>query len=152
MKVYEVIPNRLWIRGRTNRLSAGVKVALADRLSLTDVVQLAPRPDDDWRDAWDDRVDYGPRVHNHPFPDGAHVPMAVWRLSVMIAGADGSKTLAMCNAGRNRSALFAAMVWLHLHKTATSDEAVQYIRSVRPNALANPAFVMYLVNMRDRKP
>ena len=140
MKLYTVELSRLWLRGRSNHLSYDNKKSVADILVVTDVVQLAPNPDDDWRSI-------GCATFNHAFPDGASVPMIIRGLALRLAEDQDRRVLVMCNAGRNRAPLFAAMMWLYMHKNTTGREAITHLRSIRPNALANPAFVRYLENM-----
>lgn len=58
---------------------------------------------------------------------------------------NGHNVLIHCRAGRNRSATVAALVLFELGVVDTPKEAIDYIRSRRPRAIANPAFEAWLV-------
>jgi hypothetical protein len=57
----------------------------------------------------------------------------------------GGKVLVTCAMGRNRSGLVSATAVVFL-TGCTGKQAVQLVRSVRPNALTNAQFVDYLVS------
>jgi protein-tyrosine phosphatase len=50
----------------------------------------------------------------------------------------------MCSAGRNRSALLNALIVAKL-LGISGQEAVEYVQRERPNSLANPHFVKFLI-------
>lgn len=131
--LYEILPDRLWIRARTNNMTPQAKAALQQELALTRVVQLCPRPDPYWATrvkAWSFR----------PLADGKRVPWWLSELAAEIAQhlTEGGRALIYCNAGRNRSALLAGMVLVENGMTGT--EALAHLRNRRPRCLANLTF------------
>ncbi len=87
-----------------------------------------------------------------------HIPLADGRVkeSVVILEAakrvgdiieGGGKTLVHCQAGRNRSSLFSALLVVRL-LGIPGKEAVALLRQKRPNALANEHFVRFLGTVR----
>lgn len=136
MYAYEVLPGKLWGRGRTNHLPWRQKMSFAADHNLLAVVQLAPRQDADW-----DRVTGVTNVVL-PMADGKKVPELtnhIYHLSMMLPHGG---ILVMCNAGRNRSGLVLAMLLMATGLSA--EEAITQVRAARPNAIANPYFEAYL--------
>lgn len=140
LKTHEILPRRLYIRGRLDNRQRADKTALLQGLNLAIVVSLVTPYDPFWQGV----VEY---IHR-PMADGKQVPDFLRRLAMRIAGAvnyEQKPTLIYCNGGRNRSALLAGLVV----KTVcglTGPQAVDFIRARRPNALANPVFEEYLRN------
>ena len=136
---HEILPGRLWLRGRTNHLGQIDREELARRLSLRWVVACCPRPDPGW-----DTVE-GLRYYHWPFPDGKTIPPWIEGRAALIAEVvqDGGGVLLYCNAGRNRSPLMAALVVAEI-EGITGTEATEWVRARRPGALANPRFASYL--------
>jgi len=134
-KVYTILPGRLWLRGRTNDIGIEAKRALATELGFRWVVALCPRADPEWQDA-------GVAYRHWPMADGKLVPKWMDGRGVALAEeiSEGRPGLVYCNAGRNRSALMAGVIMQCLGE----ENVVKRIQTIRPNALANPAFVQYL--------
>lgn len=83
-----------------------------------------------------------------PIPDGKVTPAReeMYRHAAGIARdwvANGECVLVHCLAGRNRSALVAALAWKDFN-SATGEQAYQHIMRVRPYALHNLHFEKYL--------
>lgn len=57
--------------------------------------------------------------------------------------AEGGAILTHCHGGRNRSALMSALLVMRINKCSAS-EAIELVRSGRPNSLANEHFVKAL--------
>lgn len=144
MKMTEVHPG-LFIRGRSDQLPAEDKLKALRAAGVTLVVNLWSKPDPDL--AWFYRGGY---VH-YPIPDGRLGPATATLLTVIAARAmgtiqSGGKVLVQCHAGRNRSAMLAAIVVRALTGKAGS-EALAAVRAARPNAVANPEFEAYLTQL-----
>lgn len=144
MKVYTILADELYLRGHTR----GTK----DELSVTETLRaincgcvivmagLRDRRVSRWLDEND-----GLYIHC-PIPDGKQVLPALLNSvvrSAMPTIRNGRSVLVHCHAGRNRSALLAALI-VRERLGISGAEAVRYLRSRRPNALANEAFVEYL--------
>ena len=61
----------------------------------------------------------------------------------------GKKVLVTCAAGRNRSALIAAIALMQLKRT-NGFQVVRHIRSKRKGALTNPFFTRALIKVHER--
>jgi protein-tyrosine phosphatase len=133
-----ILPGQLWIRGRTNHISLEAKRTLATELGLHWAVGLCPIPDYEWADV---PLDY----YYWPMADGARIPEDIQGRARFLTSeiAEGRPGLIYCNAGRNRSAFLAGLVMQYVEGTP-GVEVVKRIQKLRPNALANPAFVRYL--------
>jgi protein-tyrosine phosphatase len=59
----------------------------------------------------------------------------------------GESVIVHCYSGMNRSALTCA-AYLIRHIGLSPSDAILHIRSSRPFALSNPAFVEYLLNVK----
>ena len=148
MKSYEIWPNVLYQRGRTNRVPVEHKRqwALDHRLGL--VVQLCRQPDIIWQGF------PGVEFLYCPVPDGRDVrtihDMMEYPLSFAARTiGQGRAVLSFCNAGRNRSSLFSGLLlntmvrWRDWPPRA-GEELVAFLRRCRPNAFGNEAMAEYL--------
>jgi protein-tyrosine phosphatase len=135
----------LYLRSHTRNLSQEGAASLLDglkRAGVRVVVCVAPRADDRFRAAAEA---LGISYVHAPFADGTSVPESLLlplaeRISKGISRGEGA--VLHCNAGRNRSALLAALVLVK--QGVPSAEALDRVRSARPGALANEAFARYL--------
>lgn len=140
MKLHEIIPGRVYQRGLPSgdrRASALLGAGIGVIVNLTTV------HDPDL--ASDPRFLY---VAN-PIADGSDPPMrALERMAQALAptARDGRAILVHCRAGRNRSALFSALLVREL-QGMTGAEAVEIVRAGRAGSLANDEFVRQLEAM-----
>lgn len=136
MKLYEIIPGKLYQRGcpRPAQLPELQRFELIIGLAgpYLEWLQLAP----------------GSRYLHHRIPDGIRTPDLRVPLALIDSTLpmEGSEILIFCNAGRNRSSLLSARVLIE--RGMPPAKAIEYIRSVRPNALANESFVQYLLGVK----
>ncbi len=140
MKVYEIIPGSLYQRGRFDKWPKKRKLLELEELGITVVANMIRIPDEDI--AGPDGVEY----YMLPIPDGKikdpdMLNRLADRLLQRILG--GKKVLIHCNAGRNRSGLVSALVVRRYYKIS-GQEALNYVRGKRPQAIANPHFEAYL--------
>jgi len=138
MKVYEIIHGSLYQRGRP-------RPAQWKELGEYELVVGLAGPPLDW-------IQRGrTRYLHYPIADGTRVPDLSVPLALVTAtwGLEGARVLLYCNAGRNRSSLLSALVLIErgVHPAA----AIEHIRRVRPNALANPAFVQYILSKNSQE-
>jgi protein tyrosine phosphatase (PTP) superfamily phosphohydrolase (DUF442 family) len=137
MKVHTILPG-LYQRGAFHTLPQERKLAELAALNVRMVVCCCGDYDHDL----DGSVTYA----HIPFPDGKYVPTKL--LAQPVAQAvdtikAGAAVLAHCRAGRNRSALFSALVVREVLRV-TGAEAVRHVRAGRPNAFGNEHFAAYL--------
>lgn len=143
MKVYTVIPGRLYQRGHTRRVSYWPDVQeTLETLQIGAVVCLAGKPDvvvSHWL-----RRRAGLYLYA-PIPDGKVQPARMDELvRALLPTLQAERAvLVHCHAGRNRASLLSALLLREL-LGISGIEAVDRIRAIRPNALANPHFVAYL--------
>ena len=139
--IYEILPGKLYQRGKLHSLRRDVKEAGLEHYGITSAVSLAPAKEDP--DIRDFLCDY---LH-HPIPDGPlKEPDYLQGLAgeyARLIDSHGETVLTMCNAGRNRSGLLSALIVRHL-TGLPGYAAMQIVREQRPNALANPYFEAYL--------
>lgn len=140
--IYELLPGRLYQRGRLHELPIATVVAGLKHYSITHTVALAPnRPDH--------RLPIFVEHLFEPIPDSRLPADRAHHLQTLAAGyaemisEEGAVVLTMCNAGRNRSGLLSALIVRELLGLPGS-AAVALVREHRPNALANPHFVEFL--------
>jgi protein-tyrosine phosphatase len=140
--MHEILPGKLWIRGRTDNVLPLDKLATIEALGIDTIVNLWSRADPD--------LEKSPAIYVHyPIPDGVRIEPDLARLAMELAKdlRDGAKILIQCHAGRNRSGLLAAMV-VRLYLNCTSFEAMRRVREGRPRAIANEAFEKYMMTLR----
>ena len=126
------LADRLWIMGTPH--SGDV-----ERLGITAVVRVARRP-------VDPAVASVAAVRHVPLPDGARVDSAAVMNAARAAELlwrRGETVLITCMAGRNRSALVAAVALVRL-ALIPPDSVVAHIRACRPRALDNPHALAWL--------
>lgn len=138
MKVHEILDDQLFIRGQMLKMDRNVKRAELADLGVTRIVNLWSRADPDLLGI------PGLTYEVYPIPDGRLNPAqaTVLRLMARSCAAEisrGGKVLIQCHAGRNRSALLAAMVVQELNG-CSGELAIAHVRMRRPRAIAQPAF------------
>jgi hypothetical protein len=135
VKLNEIVPGRLYVRGEYHQLDGKLE-ALEER-NIRIVVSLVGDPD----------PDLAPLEHYHvAIPDGlsldAPLLLGLARAVALRLPVDAAAVV-NCRAGRNRSALLAALIareLLHL----TGREALELVRERRPGAVANEVFAQFL--------
>jgi protein-tyrosine phosphatase len=87
-----------------------------------------------------------------PLPDGRVRPgLLQERVELVTKLARDGGVLVHCRAGRNRSALVAALAYAQL-TGCTGAMALAHVRAVRPRAVANPHFEAYLTKFVGPSP
>jgi len=141
MKVYEMIPGKLYQRGKIDSLPPNDLQDELRRLNIGLVVNLIARKDPEFP---------GIVLWEYPIADNK-LPDSRWR-TILPAGVtayirnNSHAALVHCNAGRNRSSLLTAMV-LRQYYGITGEEAARRVQELRPNALANEIFLDYLKDL-----
>jgi hypothetical protein len=143
--IYEIIPGKLYQRGEIHHFSPDLKARGLAYYGITHAVALAPK----WPDT--DLVEWDPDIFGYthmPITDGELKPGSGMALKVIAARmADdinaGGCVLSMCEAGRNRSGLMSALIVRKIFGMSGAD-ALEYVQTQRPNALANEHFAEFL--------
>lgn len=140
LKVYQIIPNQLFLRGRFFKYSEEEKLGLLYRYGIRVVVNLI-QPTDEYLSSLS-AITY---IHM-AIPDSGNAKFdyveEVVRQVVFLVK-NGQPALVHCNAGRNRSALVCAMVLMDM-KGMAAQAAIDWMRAYRANALATEEFCEYL--------
>lgn len=94
--------------------------------------------------------------HYVRLPDGrvtAELAERALELSAILASdlRAGRRVLVCCNAGRNRSSLLSALIYMRV-TGARGVDAVAHLRAVRPRALANAHFASWLAALGTLPP
>lgn len=146
--MHEIIGGALFQRGRTHSVPMAEKLARLQELGITHAVAMAPAfPDEDLVEL--DAIGLLHFTH-YPITDGmlrsgSYIDLMAQRLAAEID--KGAVVLTMCNAGRNRSGLLSALIVHHAFGIPGAD-AIEVVRSRRPNALANDYFVDFLESFK----
>ena len=140
MKIREIIPGKLYTRGRFDKKPKEDKLRSLREQGISIVVNLIKHFDEDL--AGPDGLEY----YSLPITDGkdwdqAMVSALSYRLAERIR--EDKKVLVHCNAGRNRTGLICALIVRELFGISGS-EALEYVREKRPRAVDNPRFEEYL--------
>lgn len=140
--VYEILPGRLYQRGKLHSLEPAKKLSGLRHYGITTAVALAPPTPDPYLSVFFDYI-------HQPIPDGALDPKTGGLKMLVLASQlvhnieFGGTVLTMCNAGRNRSGLLSALIVRELTGLPGS-AAMKVVRQHRPNAIANPNFERFL--------
>jgi protein-tyrosine phosphatase len=139
LTVYEVTKG-LYVSPRSDRVPVEGKVPQLKALGVERIVNLWSGRDEQLAAAFD-------YVH-YPIADGKHVPEELPLLATLIVDlvTEDRGVLIQCHGGRNRSALLAGLV-LREWWDFDGEEAVAWMLRARPNALANDAFITWLMGM-----
>jgi hypothetical protein len=141
MRVYEILPGKLYLSARTHQLDGTAIVNMITRYKISGIVNLWHSPDNriiglmDW-------------YEQVSLPDGQMNPRMAMLLETLVTDAvafirGGGVLLAHCWGGRNRSGLFCALVLMQL-EGITGADAYARVRAVRRGALVNEHFARYL--------
>lgn len=144
MKLYEILPDRLYQRGKPHRHSDQVKVGMLEDKRIGLVVGLVSPPDP-FFDAWGGLYLY------RPMPDGKFRPELALQLEHIADAVTWTlrqsdiAALVYCEAGRNRSSLLSALIVKRLLGFSGA-AALEYVLEKRPNAFSNLEWREYLEN------
>jgi len=146
LKMYEIIPGKLYQRGEFIDFPIKWKLGELRRLNVDIVVNLWNKPDVELQEAI-------PHYYHLPIPDSTIKDSSLllkFAREVAQLIRKGSAAIVHCHAGRNRSGMFNALLCVEL-LGLSGIEAIDYIRRKRPNSLANENFVEFLCGQGERK-
>ena len=140
MKVYEILPGKLFQRGRPY-------LKQLEELRQFDLIVGLAGPILDWLCQGKENTRY---LH-YPIADGKKIPdLRIPYLMINeILKVEDAKVMIFCNAGRNRSSFLSAIVLIGVGWSPA--DAIEHIRKIRPNALANEYFVAALLGAQSRR-
>ena len=142
MKLYEIVPGKVYQRGEFMDFPREFKLKELRKHGIDIVVNVWSRPD---MEISQEMFRY---IH-WPIPDGElrdSDRRFLEGMALRVAGDilhEDHKVLVHCHAGRNRSALVSALLVRQL-LDLSGEQAIEYVRERRPNALANEHFCNYL--------
>lgn len=141
MKIYEIVPGKLYQRGEFMDFPREIKLSELRRRGIDIVINVWSKSD---KEISEEMFRY---IH-WPLPDGelrACDKQFLSGVAMWVVGdiSDGHRVLVHCHAGRNRSALVSALLVRQLFGMSGA-QAIEYVRERRPNALANEHFCNYL--------
>jgi protein-tyrosine phosphatase len=139
MKIYEIIPGKLYQSKKTNDEDRDDKIASINSFGITIIVNMWHTTDMDLVPEVDEYIKF-------PMSDGKTIDLEAYdkmarTLVHMIR--DGHCVLVHCYGGRNRSGLLNAIIVMYL-KRLNGKQAHAYILSKRPNSLVNKEFCKML--------
>jgi protein-tyrosine phosphatase len=140
LKTWEIIKGKLYQSPQFWRESLDWKRIQLDELNIDAVVCLTKVVDKHVSDRYKDKYVY---LH---IPDGKTLAFdKLLQESVRVGNwlEEGLKVLVHCQAGRNRSSLFSALLCIRCMEISGA-ESVQHLRKCRKNALGNPVFSNFL--------
>lgn len=147
MKLYEIIPGKLYQRGNFRKLTKEEKLQFLSYNKINIVVGLAGKKSKDLEELEKCGKLY---YFYYPFADiGGTLTQEnkenLLRVSKEVASLieKGNCAVSHCHRGRNRSALMNCLIWVQL-TGKTGKEAVSLMREKRPNSLGNEQFVRFL--------
>lgn len=139
MKLHTILKGSLYQRGEFHDKPTEQVVATLKENNIKTVVGLAGHKHEGLEQ-------YGITYIFEKIPDGKRVNeqlvQEVLERAVRSQSENGGAILCHCHAGRNRSGLMSALLLLRLGYTPI--QAIDIVRTGRPNALANPTFVEFL--------
>lgn len=139
MRVSEIIPGKLYQRARFDRrgLSQADKKIFLQQHNIDVVVSLV--------DFDPDMPDICYYIHSQQ-PDSHNIDFQCMQEIATEVSAwldNGFSALVHCNGGRNRSGLLNSLIVMQQFG-CSGKEALEYVRKMRPNAVATPAFEEFL--------
>lgn len=142
MKVYEVIPGKLYQRGYFATLKS--KFTRLEELGVDIVVNTYYKTDPDMADVLYMYI-------NIPVPDGVEGLQRIDDMHLvadMVAYSllDGHSAIVHCYGGRNRSGLVNALI-VRRYYGVTGAEALKIVREAREDSLSTQTFVDYLLSL-----
>ena len=145
MKIYEILPNALYQSAEFFKLPIREKLKNLSEFGIDIVVNLYKNEDKELEKHLFAYVYF-------PMPDGKTFDVkGVETLSSLMAQSvfAGHRVLTHCHAGRNRSGFVNAMALWKIVPGMTGRKALELVRERRPNAIDNPYFEKYLLNLMD---
>lgn len=149
--IYDIHERKIFQRGKMYKFDYAFKKQALEHFNIGMVITFAPAiPDENFQKLDDERfIDY----YYNPIPDGILKDSTIEDLAALIRKAVYEITvnkfavLSHCNAGRNRSGLFSALLVRELTK-CSGNEAVEIVRRERPRAIDNDYFESYLRSLK----
>ena len=141
LRACQLIPGRLYQRGRFVKYSKEQKADLLRRYGIKVVVNLCGVMDGDLFARPEDLLYIRWHIVDSRLPNVVLLTELANLLSQFVQ--EGRTVLVHCKRGRDRSSLLNALV-VGAVCGMSGKEAVKYVRERRPNALGNPHFVKYL--------
>jgi protein tyrosine phosphatase (PTP) superfamily phosphohydrolase (DUF442 family) len=150
--VYNIFRNVVFQRGNLLKLSYDECFKALSHYGIDYVIGLARKPDNNLMNLWMQRhITY---VY-YPIPDGdiskeqyQTLHAIAYDATLCLDDNEGG-VLSYCNAGRNRSGLMNALILWELDPDMSGRDALETIREERPNAIANPFFEQYLLDLES---
>lgn len=143
MRVHTIIPGKLYTSGHPREDPTAV--SRLRHMWITHVICLVNKQSEVVR------AEYGDRYIHFPMSDGLLMDRARWDELVSVVNnlynEGWPSVLAHCNAGRNRSGLLAVLMFVEFTGLSPAD-ALDYVRKIRPRAVANPAFEEYINDLQ----
>lgn len=138
----EILPGQLYQRGLFGKWPLWQKIDVLENGNVGAWVCLVRHPDPELARQFEVR---GGWYVYRPISDGKVIERGLELLAFDLAQVirKGKAVLVQCRAGRNRSGLLAALVVREV-KGCSGREALEHVRRMRPNAIANPHFETYL--------
>lgn len=143
IKLHEIIPDKLYQRGQFIKFPLNIKLRELRRFGITIIVNLCNNVDEDLKKSVK-------HYFHIPIPDSVmknekEILNAVNKVAGLIK--NGERAIVHCNAGRNRSGLFNALLCMEI-LNISGEEAISRIRKCRANSLANENFVNFILNRK----
>ena len=145
MKVYEIVPEKLYQSAKTHDLTIVERIDLVKKYKLNIVVNL-------WHTIDEMMVPLVDHYFFEYYPDGkgaeiANMEKLADKVVVLLDKPYEGRALVHCWGGRNRSGLLNAMILMKLYGY-DGNTAYEYIRIMRPNSLVNETFASWLKERR----
>jgi len=143
VRVYPVIPGKLFVSARTATMTPQEKVDTIERNGIIAVINLWHTPDDDIRKICK-------AYSHHPLADGRNINDNLVKAAVkqVLSHLRLRQTvLVHCYGGRNRSGLVCCLAMIEYLQISGS-KAIELFTAARPNSLVNQHFRNYLVKIR----
>lgn len=146
IKMHEIIPNKLYQRGQFVKFPLNIKLREMHRLGINIVVNLCSNVDKELKNSIQ-------HYFHIPIPDSEikkeeELLKTAEKVAALIKEGN-NKAIVHCNAGRNRSGMFNALLCMEI-LNLSGQEAISHIRKCRPNSLANENFVNFILDGRRK--
>ena len=139
VRIYEVLPDTLYVSARTAAMSKKEKLAVVRDHKITAVVNLWHTPDEEMRGLCK-------MYAHHPMSDGRNIDESLVTAAVnrVMHFLDlDQRVLVHCYGGRNRAGLICSLV-MHRGLGISGADAAERFITARPNSLVNKHFKAYL--------
>jgi protein-tyrosine phosphatase len=141
MKVYEIIPGKLYQSAKTHDLTIVERIDLVKQYNLNIVVNL-------WHTIDEMMIPLVEHYIFEYFPDGKGADITKMEeiadnMTMLLDSPYDGVALVHCWGGRNRSGLLNAMILMKLYGF-DGNSAYEHIRTMRPNSLVNETFANWL--------